>query len=164
VLSRLSKNRRQPVAAILVTTVIGSLLFLLCYVAENIYTIMVNFTSGGFFLSFLFPLAGFVVVLARRTWKAGVFSLGGATIPIAIGALVWALFEFVNIAWPRPAYPEAYLNWSIVIGIGAIGVLGAVIYPFVKESLPRVRGQEYRMLGEIEVPPGEEAELDGSER
>jgi amino acid transporter len=160
VLSRLSKKRRQPVAAILVTTVIGALLFLLSYVAENIYTIMVNFTSGGFFLSFLFPLAGFVVVLLRGTWKAGVFSLRGATLPIALIALVWAILQFVNIAWPRAAYPEAYLNWSIVIGIGAIGVIGMAVYPAVKKSLPNVRGQEYRMLGEIAVAPGEEAESD----
>ena len=121
---------------------------------------MVNFTSGGFFLSFLFPLAAFVVVLLRRKWKSGPFSLRGATLPIAVVALVWAALQFINISWPRAVYPEAYLNWSIVIGIAAIAAIGVIVFSTVKKSLPNVRGQEYRMIGEIEVLPGEEAEAD----
>jgi amino acid transporter len=148
VLSKLSPVRRQPAAAILVTTVVGAALFLLSNVAENIYTIMVNFTSGGFFLSFLFPLLGFVVVLARKQWRSTAFSLRRATMPIAIVALIWATLEFVNISWPRPVYPESYLDWSIVIGIAAIGIVGVIVFVFVKNSIPNVIGQEYLMAEE----------------
>jgi amino acid transporter len=102
-LSKLSRKQRQPVGALLITVVVGSALFLLSNIAANIYTLMLNFTSGGFFLSFLFPISGFVVVLLRGRWKAGPFSLGKATKLVAIVALVWVIFEFLNIAWPRPA-------------------------------------------------------------
>ncbi len=54
----LSRGLRIPTAAIMVTTVIGAGLFLLSNVATNIYTLMVNFTTGGFYLAFLFPLVG----------------------------------------------------------------------------------------------------------
>lgn len=153
-LAKLSATRRQPVAAILVTTVIGSALFLLSNIAQDIYTIMVNFTSGGFFLSFLFPLFGFAVVLIRRRWTPNVFSLGRATVPIAFVALVWATLQFINISWPREVYPQAYLNWSIVIGIGAIAVIGVIVYVTVRASIPDVTGQEYVMSDEavIEEP------------
>src|SRR5690606_17194744 len=42
-LSKLSRKQHQPVSAVLITTVIGTALFLLSNVAENLYTMMVNF-------------------------------------------------------------------------------------------------------------------------
>lgn len=60
-LSRLRGKARIPVVAILVNTVVGGALFLLSTVAGDIYSLMVNFTTGGFYLAFLFPLIGFVV-------------------------------------------------------------------------------------------------------
>ncbi len=80
-LARLRGRARIPVVAILVTTVVGGALFLLSIVAGDIYSLMVNFTAGGFYLAFLFPLIGFVVVLVRRGWTDGAFSLGRATVP-----------------------------------------------------------------------------------
>lgn len=65
-LVQLRGKARIPVVAILVTTVIGAALFLLSIVAGDIYSLMVNFTAGGFYLAFLFPLVGFLVVLLRR--------------------------------------------------------------------------------------------------
>lgn len=147
-LSILSKKQRQPVGPLLITMVVGAALFLLSDVAENVYTLMLNFTSGGFFLSFLFPLVGFVIVSLRGRWRAGPFTLGRATLPLAIVALVWATFEFLNIAWPRPFYPQAYLNWSIWIAMLILGLVGAVIYLTVHKAIPVVTGLEYRMAGE----------------
>ena len=77
-LGKLSAAQRIPVNAIFVTTVIGMALLLLSRVAENVYTIMVNFTSGGFYLAFLFPLVGFLVALGRGAWRDGRFTLGFA--------------------------------------------------------------------------------------
>ena len=152
-LSRLSRRQRQPVGPLLITMVVGAALFLLSNVAENIYTLMLNFTSGGFFLSFLFPLVGFVVVNLRGRWRAGPFTLGKATIPLAVVAVIWAIFEFLNIAWPRPLYTEPYLNWSIWIAMLVLSALGTAIFLTVRKAIPVVTGLEYRMAGES-LPDG----------
>jgi amino acid transporter len=139
VLSRLSSGARLPVAAILVTTVVGATLFLLSNVAENVYTLMVNFTSGGFYLAFLFPLVGMLVVQLRRRWRPGPFTLGRLALPVSVAATVWAVFEFLNISWPRAVYPQRYLDWSVWIVIVVLGVVGAVIFGAVRSQILEAR-------------------------
>ncbi|AMO63216.1 amino acid permease-associated region [Mycolicibacterium phlei] len=131
-LARLRGEARIPALAILVTTVIGAALFGLSVVAGEIYTLMVNFTSGGFYLSFLFPLVGFLVVLLRRQWTPARFSLGAATLPVAAVAVVWAVLQFLNISWPRAAFEHRYLDWSVWIGIAVLVVLGASLFASVR--------------------------------
>lgn len=148
-LSCLSPKQRQPVGPLLVTMVFGAGLFLLSNVVENVYTLMLNFTSGGFFLSFLFPLVAFLIVNLRGRWRPGPFSLGKATLFLSVVAVVWAAFEFLNIAWPRPVYEETYLDWSIWIAMAVLGVAGTVIYLSVHKAIPVVTGLEYRMPEEL---------------
>lgn len=143
IIARLSVNRRQPTVALLLTTLIGTLLFLLSNVASDLYTLMVNFTAGGFYLSFLFPLVGFVIVVTRKSWKNGPFSLGGATALVAWVAVIWASLQLVNIAWPRAVYEETYLDWSIIIGTIIIGLVGLGVWASVRSRLPEVTGVEY---------------------
>ncbi len=138
-LVRLSRGQRQPVWAILVTTAVGTALFLLSNIAENLYTIMVNFTSGGFYLSFLFPIVAFAVAVIRRRWTPGPFELGRWTLPVALIALAWVAFELVNIAWPRPANENPVLDWSVAIGTTVLAVIGAVVYFKVRRRIGRVQ-------------------------
>ncbi len=132
VLSQLRGTARIPRVAILVTTVVGATLFLLSIVAGDIYSLMVNFTAGGFYLAFLFPLIGFLVVGVRRKWTPGNFSLGRFTLPVAAVAVVWAVLQFLNISWPRVAFEQRYLDWSVWIGIGVLLVLGTAILATVR--------------------------------
>lgn len=134
-LVQLRGKARIPVAAILVTTVIGAALFLLSIVAGDIYSLMVNFTAGGFYLAFLFPLIGFLVVLLRKAWKPGSFSLRAATMPVAVVAVVWAVLQFLNIAWPRVAFEQRYLDWSVWIGVVVLGIIGAALFASVKSRI-----------------------------
>ncbi|GAS97595.1 amino acid permease [Mycolicibacterium canariasense] len=147
-LARLRGSARIPVLAILVTTVVGGALFGLSIVAGDIYSLMVNFTTGGFYLAFLFPLIGFVVVLARRQWSDGAFSLGRATVPVAVLAAVWAVLQMLNISWPRPVYDQRYLDWSVWIGVAVVlavgiailvGVRGRIVGAEVAEELETAR-------------------------
>ncbi|WP_066898103.1 amino acid permease [Mycolicibacterium houstonense] len=138
VLARLRGKARIPVVAILVTTVVGGALFLLSIVAGDIYSLMVNFTAGGFYLAFLFPLIGFAVVLARRGWNDGAFSLGRATVPVAAVAVVWAVLQTLNIAWPRPVFEQRYLDWSVWIGVAVLGVIGLGILLSVRDRIVSV--------------------------
>jgi amino acid transporter len=135
VLVRLRGRARIPVMAILVTTVIGGALFLLSIVAGDVYSLMVNFTAGGFYLAFLFPLIGFLVVLLRGSWRSAKFSLGRATLPVAVVAVVWAALQFVNIAWPRAVSAQRYLDWSVWIGVVVLAVIGAVIFASVRTRI-----------------------------
>lgn len=134
-LSRLRGQARIPVIAILITTVVGAALFALSIVAGDVYTLMVNFTSGGFYLAFLFPLIGFLVALVRRQWTPARFSLGAWTLPVAATAVVWAVLQFINIAWPRVAFEQRYLDWSVWIGIAVLFVLGAAIFASVRSRI-----------------------------
>lgn len=136
-LSQLRGQARIPVVAILITTVVGAALFLLSIVAGDVYSLMVNFTAGGFYLAFLFPLIGFLVVLLRGAWTPGAFSLGRATVPVAVAAVVWAVLQFVNIAWPRAAFEQRYLDWSVWIGIAVLLVLGTAILASVRTRITR---------------------------
>lgn len=134
-LSRLTTGSRLPVPAILVTTVVGSALFLLSNVAADAYTLMVNFTTGGFYLAFLFPLVGMLVVLLRGQWRPGPYTLGRLALPLAAAATGWAVFEFLNISWPRPVYPQRYLDWSVWIVIGVLAAVGAAIFLSVRSRI-----------------------------
>jgi amino acid transporter len=135
-LSRLSRGQRIPVTAILVTTVVGSALLLLSRFAENIYTVMVNFTTGGFYLAFLFPLLGFLFARSRGTWRAGLFDLRGATGLVSVVAAGWAVFQFLNISWPRPVYPDQrYLDWSVWLAVAVLGLVGAGIFLAIRRRI-----------------------------
>jgi amino acid transporter len=112
-LARLSSSQKVPTMAIGITTLIGTALFLLSNIASNVYLLMVNFTVGGFFIAFLFPLFGNVVTRLRGAWRPGPFDLGRLGTPIGIVALMWAAFEFLNISWPRPTNTARWLDWSV---------------------------------------------------
>ena len=131
-LVKLSSGQKQPVNAIFVTTVVGAALFLLSNLSPNIYLLMVNFTTGGFFIAFLFPLVGFLIVQLRGNWKPGPWTLGSASLIVSVLAVIWALFEFLNISWPRPVNADRYLDWSVWIAVVGLGIIGAVIYGSVR--------------------------------
>ncbi|MGQ7298280.1 amino acid permease [Quadrisphaera sp. KR29] len=135
VLARLSPRTAQPSVALLVVTVVGSALLLLSLLAADVYTLMINFTTGGFYIAFLFPLVAFVAVQLRRRWRPGPFTLGRWTLPTSVVAALWALFQLLNIAWPRPVYDQRYLDWSVWIAVGVLGVVGAAVYASVR---PRI--------------------------
>jgi amino acid transporter len=128
-LAKLTARQKQPVSALLVATTIGTVIIILGQLAPNFYTLLLNFTSGGFYLAFLFPLVGNIVVRLRGEWRSGPFSLGRWSMVVSVAALLWATFQFLNIAWPRNFYPDApYLNWSMALAVLGLAVVGAVIY------------------------------------
>jgi amino acid transporter len=138
-LARLSKGQKQPVVAIAVTTVIGAALFLLSNASPNIYLLMVNFTTGGFFLAFLFPLVGLLVVQLRGRWMPGSFTLGRGSLLVTVLAVIWAIFEFLNISWPRAVNVDRYLDWSVWIAVAVLGAIGFVVYASVRSRIVAVQ-------------------------
>jgi amino acid transporter len=135
-LAKLTKGQKQPVFALAVATTIGSVIILLSRLAPNFYTLMLNFTSGGFYLAFLFPLLGNLVVRLRGRWQPGPFSLGRWGTAVSVVAVVWATFQFINIAWPRNFYPATpFLNWSVALAALGLAVIGAAVYLSVRSRI-----------------------------
>lgn len=124
-LVRLSKAEAQPISAIIVTTVIGAFVYLIS--ATDVYSVLVTFTAGGYYLAFLFPLVTGLVARLRGNWTPGPWNLGRFSTPIAVAAVAWAGFEFVNIVWPRTVSDAWYLNWGFFVAMGAILAIGAVV-------------------------------------
>ncbi|ABL82880.1 MULTISPECIES: APC family permease [unclassified Nocardioides] len=128
-LAKLTKVQKQPVSALLVATTIGTVVIVLSQLAPDFYTLMLNFTSGGFYLAFLFPLAGNLLVRLRGDWQPGPFSLGRWSMVVSVAAVLWATFQFLNIAWPRNFYPDTpFLNWSVALAVVGLALVGAAIY------------------------------------
>jgi amino acid transporter len=136
-LAKLTKGQKQPAVALVVATTIGSIMIFLSQAAPDFYTLMLNFTSGGFYIAFLFPLIGALVIKLRGGWTPGPFTLGRMSMFVSVVAVLWALFEFLNIAWPRDFYGN-FLNWSIYLAIGGLAIVGAVIYLVVRRRITTV--------------------------
>jgi amino acid transporter len=138
-LSAIKGKASIPVNAVIVASVVGAIMIGASQLAPNFYALMVNFTTGGFYISFLFPVAGFVVVLFSNKWKSGPFTFGAKMRVISVFALIWTIFQFLNISWPRPVYTETpLLDWSVAIGIGGLTIVGALIYASVNKRMTMV--------------------------
>jgi amino acid transporter len=128
-LARLTRGQKQPVSALLAATTVGTVMIVLSQLAPDFYTLMLNFTSGGFYLAFLFPLAANLVIRLRGGWTPGPFALGRWSLPISVVAALWAAVQFLNIAWPRNFYPDSpFLNWSVALAVLGLAVVGGLIY------------------------------------
>lgn len=156
-LSRLTPGQKQPVVALLVATTVGTVIIVLSQLAPDFYTLLLNFTSGGFYLAFLFPLVANLLVRTRGGWTAGPFSLGRWSVPVAVVAVVWATFQFLNIAWPRDFYPDApFLNWSVALAVVGLAVVGSAIYLSRRGEITTVPVSE--VLDELEDDPVDAAD------
>ena len=128
-LARLTRRQKQPVVALLVATTVGTVMIVLSQLAPDFYTLMLNFTSGGFYLAFLFPLVANLVIRLRGGWTPGPFTLGRWSTVVSVVALVWAAFQFLNIAWPRDFYPDTpFLNWSVALAVVGLAIVGGLVY------------------------------------
>ncbi len=135
-LSALKGKTSIPTNAVIVASVVGAVMILASQLAPNFYALMVNFTTGGFYISFLFPVAGFVIVLFGNKWKSGPFTFGAKMKFFSIFALIWTVFQFLNISWPRPVYPDTpLLDWSVAVGIVGLTIVGAIIYANVNKKM-----------------------------
>ncbi len=128
-LGKLTGGEHLPRHAIALTAIVaGALLFIS---TSKAYTLLLSFANVAFYLSYAMPILGAVYVRRRGLWTTGQFSLGRLGAPITYSAAVWVVFEIVNIAWPRPANPQWYLNWGVIIMVAVLGLLGLVVSGWV---------------------------------
>ena len=142
-LDQLRGPERLPVYSILLTGTVAGLLVLLA--GSDLYIVLVNFTTIGFYIAFGVPVAGAALSHMRGTWTPGAFSLGRWSAPVAYIATIWITLQTINIAWPRPI-PGApwYVVWSMVITTVVLGAIGIVIYLGVRGRIEAPIGDRLR--------------------
>ncbi|WP_025132502.1 APC family permease [Leucobacter sp. PH1c] len=127
-LKRLRGEGGLPVNAILVTglAAIGVLLVL-----QNDYanTLLVSFTTVGFYVAFAFPVVGLAYARIRGTWHPGErLFMGRAGTVISWIALVWLALEITNVLWPREAPELWWVNFAPLIASVVVAGAGVLVY------------------------------------
>ncbi len=126
-LGRLATDDRLPVNAILLTAVVTAALFL--FANSDIYTTLVSFTTGGFYIAFFFPVLAALLARLGGRWRSGRFSLGRRLgLLVNVVALLWLVFEIINIAWPRTPDLAWYQNYGVVVMVVALAILGLAAF------------------------------------
>ena len=133
-LARLSNRHQYPVTAVLAA---GSLSFvvLLAALSSKIYSTLVAFSTAGFYIAFAMPLCALLVTRLRGRWVAGPVTLGTWGTPIITVAALWTVFEAVNIMWPRNPQLAWYQNYAVVLAVGAVALLGLVVWASLREKI-----------------------------
>jgi amino acid transporter len=131
-LGQLSRREAIPARAVAVTAVLPLPIFLLT--GSQVYAVLVGYTIGGWYLTFALVLLAALLARTRGSWSAGRFTLGRWSLPIGVAALVWAVFETVNVAWPREAVsgPDWYLQWAVVLVVALLAVIGWIVFGSVR--------------------------------
>ena len=127
-LKRLRGEAGLPSNAILVTGVVSVALILLLQ-NEHINTLLVAFTTVGFYAAFTFPVLGLAIARIRGTWKPEErLFMGAFGRHIAWVALLWLILEITNVLWPRESADLWLVNFAPLLGSALIGVLGLIVY------------------------------------
>jgi amino acid transporter len=115
----------MPRYAIALTVLISGPLPFISF--SKIYTLLLSFSTAGFFISYAMPIVALAYVRLQRRWTPGPVSMGRWSGPVTYIATVWIIAETINIAWPRHLNSEWYLNWGIILTSVILGVIGLAI-------------------------------------
>jgi amino acid transporter len=140
-LGKLSGRHRMPRHAIALTVAVAGPLPFISF--SKIYTLLLTFSTAGFYISYALPLLALVYVRWRGRWTPGEVSMGRWSGPVTWIAAIWIVFESINIAWPRAINGVWYLNWGILIMTAVLGVIGYFICQRIFG--PTVRGDGGRL-------------------
>ncbi|MFJ4170551.1 APC family permease [Paenarthrobacter sp. NPDC089714] len=134
ILSKLSPKDGLPVAAISAVGIAGALV-LLTTAWGDVYATLIGFTVGGFFITFSIVMVCRMIAQLRGRWTAGPFSLGNASAPVMIIATLWAVFEAVNIGWPRAVDQPWYIQYAIPLMFSVLLIAGTIIYFTIRHRI-----------------------------
>ena len=126
-LRRLTPGARLPWSTVGVTCAIACVL-LVSTQSEDLYLTLVSMATGGFYISFAFPVLGMLWARLNKRWEPSEFSLGRWGMPVAVIASLWTVFEYINIAWPRAVDVPWYQDWAVFLMTGIVAVLGILAY------------------------------------
>nr|WP_279550659.1 amino acid permease [Leucobacter weissii] len=127
-LKKLRGPSRLPSNSILLTGVV-SILALLLLQNDDINTLLVAFTTVGFYAAFTFPVLGLAIARIRGTWKPGErLFMGRFGLGIAWVALAWLVLEITNVLWPRESADLWLINYAPLIASVGVALVGELVY------------------------------------
>lgn len=135
-IAQLSSRDRLPRNALLLTSG-ASVGILALSVGLGFYDVMIAMSTGGFYIAFIIPVAAVLLARVRRTWRPGVFRLRRAGALVNLLAFLWLTFEIINISWPRALGMPWYVEWGCVLMYALLGVLGLVVFSFLRDRISR---------------------------
>jgi len=130
-------RRKVPMAAMVASTLLASLGLGLGLNATAVGT-LIAFGSGGFFFVFLIVTASALHARVSGRWDPakGALQLGRKGLAINAFAVLWLLFEAINVAWPREllAPPGApwFQVWAVVLVFSALALFGLAYLALAK--------------------------------
>ena len=142
---RLRGRQQLPVTAIIATGAVAILLFLPLQ-NPSIYTLLISFTTAGFYIAFAFPVVGLAIAKVSGVWNPAEPTFGGrAGSVIAWLAVAWIVFETINVMWPRDSGAGWLTNYSSILATGLIGIVGVIAYL----TSPATRKQNWNAVEEV---------------
>jgi amino acid transporter len=124
-LTRLSSHH-VPWIALLVAGFIPSVIILLGIFMQDAIQTIINAAVAGIYLAFQMVVASALFARSRGWRPAGQFTLGAWGLPVNIVALVYGVGALLNIVWPRTPDQPWYLDYGMLVTIGAIFATGFV--------------------------------------
>jgi amino acid transporter len=124
-LGALSGRHRMPRAAIALTVCIAAPLPFISF--SKIYTLLLSFSTAGFYISYAMPILALAYVRLKKRWVPGPVSMGRWSGPVTFIAAAWIVFETINVAWPRDFNPQWWLNWGLILMTAILGTIGIVM-------------------------------------
>lgn len=129
-LSRIGR-KEIPHVSLIVTALLAAA-GLLLGLNGNAAATLISFGSGGFYIVFLTVAA--VALWARLSgrWdpRLGSFRLGRLGLVVNVLAVIWLVFEVINVAWPRaelaPIDGTWVQIWAVILVFGALIAIGLI--------------------------------------
>ena len=137
-LSTIDEGRGLPVMAVIVSTIVPTLILLVGIYSSDALTNTISFATAGIYLSFQMVVAACLYARFNGWQPAGPFKLGASGMIVTILALIFGLGMVINIAWPRPAADSSFLlTYLIPISLVVIMITGLLQLSNVTAMLRR---------------------------
>ncbi len=144
--ARVSGHRKVPIVPALVTGILTLVLLAINVGNQSAFYVLTALAIIMFYLAYLGVTAPMLIRRLRGTWPTPdhgpYFSLGRWGLLVNIMAVTYGTLAVINIAWPRNAIynsvgaPHWYWQWSPLLFIGAIIIIGTLYYFLVQAKKP----------------------------
>jgi urea carboxylase system permease len=144
--ARVSGHRKVPIVPALVTGILTLVLMGINVGNQNAFLVITSIAIIMFYIAYLGVTAPMLVRRLRGDWPkpdhGPYFSLGRWGLPVNIAAVAYGTLVMINIAWPRNSVynalgtPHWYWQWSPVLFIGLVVIVGSIYYFAVQAKKP----------------------------
>jgi urea carboxylase system permease len=140
--ARVSGHRKVPVVPALVTGFLALVLMAINVGNQSAFLVLTSLAIIMFYLAYLGVTVPMLIRRFRGTWPkpdhGPYFSLGRWGMTVNLVAVLYGTLVTINIAWPRNSVynavgtPHWYWQWSPVLFIGGVVIIGTLYYFLVQ--------------------------------